>query len=79
MQMHAAIVTVLLQANMALAVEPVSAPAGQAVGSATPLSTGPFEQLQRPRLNPIDAYRGTTVPPPSMANSVRLSTLVNGP
>ncbi len=76
-QMQAAAVIVLLQANMALAVEPASSEAVQAgAGSAAPLSTVPFEQLQRPRLDPIDAYRGTTVPPPSMANSARLSTLV---
>jgi outer membrane protein TolC len=36
----------------------------------------PFAQLQRPSRNPIDAYRGKAVPPPSMANSARLGALV---
>ena len=36
----------------------------------------PFEQLQRPSRNPIDAYRGKAVPPPSMVNSARLGSLV---
>jgi outer membrane protein TolC len=39
-------------------------------------SAVPFAQLQRRSLNPIDAYRGTSVPPPSMANSARLDSLV---
>jgi len=36
----------------------------------------PFDQLQRPSRNPIDAYRGKSVPPPNMANSTRLNSLV---
>ncbi len=36
----------------------------------------PFDQLQHPSLNPFDAYRGKTVPPPSLANSARLDSLV---
>jgi outer membrane protein TolC len=47
---------------------PAVAPAAQ--------SNVPFQQLLRPSRNPINAYRGTTVPPPSMANSARLSSLV---
>ncbi|HTJ29301.1 MAG TPA: TolC family protein, partial [Acidobacteriaceae bacterium] len=36
----------------------------------------PFDQLLRRSMNPIDPYRGRTVPPPNMANSVRLNSLV---
>jgi outer membrane protein TolC len=32
--------------------------------------------LQRPSHNPFDAYRGKSVPPPSLANSTRLDSLV---
>jgi outer membrane protein TolC len=51
---------VLLQANLALAVEP----------------TIPFDQLLKPSHNPIDAYRGKLVALPSLANSTRLDSLV---
>jgi len=73
----------LLQVNLALAVEP--APIADAAASrqapapaAAQLAPAqiPFEQLLRPSRNPINAYRGKTVPPPSMTNSVRLSALV---
>jgi outer membrane protein TolC len=72
----------LLQVNMALAVEPaLPAPAVQTPPPVTtsdgaPRSAIPFTQLQRRSLNPIDAYRGASVPPPSMANSARLDSLV---
>jgi outer membrane protein TolC len=36
----------------------------------------PFDQLSHPSRNPFDAYRGKTVPPPDMANSVRLNSLM---
>jgi outer membrane protein TolC len=36
----------------------------------------PFDELQHASRNPIDAYRGKIVPPPSMANTVRLNTLI---
>ena len=36
----------------------------------------PFDQLLHPSRNPFDAYRGKTVPPPSLANSTRLDSLV---
>jgi len=72
---------ILLQVNLALAVEPVAAPSP--VQTAAPLTTGqapqprvPFALLERHSLNPINAYRGTSVPPPSMVNSTRLSSLV---
>ena len=77
---QAAVAIVLLQANLAFAVEP---PSSASVQTTAPLTTGqpqqsrvPFDQLQRRSLNPIDAYRGKTVPPPSMANSARLGSLV---
>jgi len=71
----------LLQMNMALAMDPAPlAPAAVSVQTspAAPAaqSNVPFQQLLRPSRNPINVYRGTTVPPPSMANSARLSSLV---
>ncbi len=36
----------------------------------------PFDQYLRPSFNPIDAYRGKTVPLPNMANSARLNAMV---
>jgi outer membrane protein TolC len=73
----------LLQVNMALALEP-TAPTVTTSAVQTPApaaaqatqSSIPFDQLLRPSRNPIDAYRGKIVPPPSMANSTRLSSLV---
>jgi outer membrane protein TolC len=69
----------LLPANRALAAEPADAtPSAQ-----TTVSTGapaprtiPFDQLLRPSRNPINAYRGKSVAPPSLANSARLDSLV---
>lgn len=82
---QALVAIVLLQANLALAIEPV----GSATASvqtpplsttATPARTHesnvPFDQLQRRSLNPLDAYRGKTVAAPSMENSARLASLV---
>ena len=72
----------LLQVNLALAVEPSgpAAPSVQSAPATAPLQTHrdniPFDQLQHPSLNPFDAYRGKTVPPPSLANSARLDSLV---
>ena len=73
----------LLQTNAALAVGPSST--SVSVQSATPPAAAhagadaalkiSFDQLRR-SWNPIDAYRGQIVPPPSMANSVRLQSLV---
>ena len=48
----------------------------QATGT---LQTGPgvpFNAMLRKSWNPFDAYRGKTVPPPSLANSPRLSSLI---
>jgi outer membrane protein TolC len=74
----------LLQVNLALAVEPTVAtpsvqtptPAPATAGAQAPQSTIPFDQLLRPSRNPLDAYRGKSVAPPSLANSVRLDSLV---
>jgi outer membrane protein TolC len=76
-----AVAIFLLQANLALAVEPVEAPSP--VQATAPLTTGhaaqssvPFQQMLRASRNPFNAYRGTDVPPPNMANSARLSSLM---
>jgi len=69
----------LLQVNLALAVEPAASVQAPAAVTAPALVSGggiPFGRLQHSSRNPIDAYRGDSVPPPSMANSVRLGTLV---
>jgi outer membrane protein TolC len=69
-----------MQASMAFAVEPAAAlaatPAPVTTGAAATQSNVPFDQLLRSSHNPIDAYRGKAVPPPSMTNSVRLDSLV---
>src|SRR6185503_10154231 len=36
----------------------------------------PFNAMLRKSWNPFDAYRGQTVPPPSLANSPRLNSLI---
>ena len=75
----------LLQVNLALAVEP-SGPASASDQSASPApivaplqahrGNIPFDQLQHASRNPFDAYRGKSVPPPSLANSARLDSLI---
>jgi outer membrane protein TolC len=45
------------------------------IGAPAP-RTIPFDQLLRPSRNPINAYRGKSVAPPSLANSARLDSLV---
>jgi outer membrane protein TolC len=67
---------ILLQANMALAVEPSAQVPAPAPATQTAPPRISFEQLLRPSHNPIDAYRGKTVDPPSLANSARLDSLV---
>jgi outer membrane protein TolC len=64
----------LLQVNLALAVEPPSV--AVSVQAPAPQAKIPFEQLQQQSRNPINAYRGANVAPPSMDNSVRLNALV---
>lgn len=53
---------------------------GVATAATAPLNNSasaiPFDQLLHPSRNPFDAYRGKTVPPPSLANSSRLDSLV---
>jgi outer membrane protein TolC len=59
-----------------------ASPDAQGAGTAAtaPLNNSanviPFDQLLHPSLNPFDAYRGKTVPPPSLENSARLDSLV---
>ena len=72
----------LLQVNLALAAAP-SGPAATSVQSAPTTAPAqahqgniPFDQLQHPSRNPFDAYRGKTVPPPSLENSARLDSLI---
>ncbi len=79
--MQAIAAILLLQVNMALAVEPAST---NSVQTPPPVTTSaraaqssiPFDQLVRSSRNPMDAYRGKAVPPPNMANSARLDSLV---
>ena len=69
----------LLQVDLALAVEPASsvqAPAPPAAAAQASAGQIPFNEMLRPSRNPINAYRGTIVAPPSLANSVRLDSLV---
>jgi outer membrane protein TolC len=79
--MQAVAAMLLLQVNLALAVEPTAAvvadvPQQTSVTAPASESGIPFAQLQRPSRNPFNAYRGKAVPPPSMANSARLNSLV---
>lgn len=71
-----------VHANLALAAELNAAPSATA-SIQTPVASAqahdlqiPFDQLLHPSRNPFDAYRGKTAPPPSMANSARLNSLV---
>jgi outer membrane protein TolC len=72
----------LLQVNLALAVEPPSAatasqaPAPDATPAQNQQLAIPFDQMLRHSLNPVDAYRGKVAPAPSMMNSARLDSLV---
>jgi outer membrane protein TolC len=71
-----------LQASLALAAEAatsspaVQTPAPSSATAPVARSTIPFDQLMHTSRNPFDAYRGKTVPPPVLANSVRLGSLV---
>jgi outer membrane protein TolC len=71
----------LLQANLALAVEPVSkvtpvqAPAAPQAGQQVSGQI-PFNEMMRHSKNPFDAYRSDVAQPPSMSNSTRLQSLV---
>jgi outer membrane protein TolC len=78
---RAAAAILLLQASLTFAVEPAAAPSVQtpapaAEAARTPASQIPFDQMLRPSRNPVNAYRGLIVPPPSMANSPRLDSMV---
>ncbi|HET7104393.1 MAG TPA: hypothetical protein VFI20_09945, partial [Terracidiphilus sp.] len=72
-------VILLLQANLAFAVDPAAGEVSakpQPETPAAPAASIPFAQLQKRSLNPFDAYRGTLVPQPIMTNSDRLQSLV---
>lgn len=66
---------VLLQANMAFAVQPESSdtraqnPPQATATVQSPNKPVPFNEMLKHSDNPFDAYRGKTVSPPSMANS----------
>ena len=81
-RIQACAVILLLQVNLALAVEaPSAATTSQAPAPAdTPAQNQqlaiPFDQMLRHSLNPVDAYRGKVAPAPSMMNSARLDSLV---
>jgi outer membrane protein TolC len=76
----------LLQLNLAQAAQPAlsGAPATTSIQQTpvagaplqAPKDNIPFNLLQRPSLNPLDAYRGKSVSPPSLDNSMRLDTLI---
>lgn len=76
--MQAVVAILLLQANLALATEPAE-PASSQASTPVALTTTekiPFDRLLKPSRNPFDPYRGKAVAPPSLANSVRLDSLV---
>ena len=58
---------------------PPDAP-GAATAATAPLNNHatnlPFDEMLHRSFNPLDAYRGKTVPPPSLDNSMRLNSLV---
>ena len=71
----------LLNVNMALALEVDSnTPQQNAARATATVQTQqqpvPFNEMLHHSYNPFDAYRGKTVSAPSMANSVRLNSLV---
>ena len=84
------VAVILVSASMTPAIHGQAAPSsvqtaspdaqGAATAATAPLNNSanviPFDQLLHPSLNPFDAYRGKTVPPPSLANSARLDSLV---
>ncbi|MGB8261701.1 MAG: TolC family protein, partial [Terracidiphilus sp.] len=73
----AAAAILLLQSNLALAVEPPQGAPQPAAAVARPAPKAvPFNDLLRPSRNPFDTYRGRAVAPPSLDNSPRLDTLV---
>ena len=75
----AAAAILLLQANLAFAVAQ-DAPAQNAPQATVPVQAQgqqvPFNVMLHNSHNPFDSYRGKVVPPPSMANSPRLTSLI---
>jgi outer membrane protein TolC len=78
MWVKTAVAVVLLNANLAMALEPAQAAQTPAPASAadTASSQVPFNAMMRHSYNPLSAYRGETVAPPSLSNSARLGMLV---
>ena len=71
----------LVQANMACAFQSdaTNAPTQTAPQASTTLQTAPtvpFNEMLHHSYNPFDAYRGKIVPPPTLANSMRINSLV---
>jgi outer membrane protein TolC len=78
--MHAktAVAVVLLNANLAMALEPAQAAQATPPANVT-VATGdqvPFNAMMQHSYSPFAAYRGETVAPPSLTNSARLGVLV---
>jgi len=75
----AAAAILLLQANLAFAVAQ-DPPAQNAPQATVPVQAQgpqvPFNVMLHNSHNPFDSYRGKVVPPPSMANSPRLTSLI---
>ena len=73
---------VLLQANLALAAQQAPGTDTQIVSAPTVAARPaagrqiPFNEMLHPSRNPLNAYRGTAVAPPSLANSPRLDQLM---
>lgn len=68
----------LLNVNLAMALEPMQAAQTPPAANTAPVESGqvPFSAMMRHSYNPFAAYRGETVAPPSLANSARLQALV---
>ncbi|HKD60931.1 MAG TPA: TolC family protein [Terracidiphilus sp.] len=75
----AAAAILLLEANLAFAVAQ-DTPAQNAPQATVPVQAQgqqvPFNVMLNKSYNPFDSYRGKVVPPPSMANSPRLTSLI---
>ena len=75
----AAAAILLLQANLAFAIAQ-DAPAQNVPQATVPVQAQgqqvPFNVMVHNSHNPFDSYRGKVVPPPSMANSPRLTSLI---
>ncbi|HVZ84828.1 MAG TPA: TolC family protein [Terracidiphilus sp.] len=75
-RVQSVVAILLLQANLAFAVEPVAQQASAPAQQPAVASQVPFNAMMRHSYNPLNAYRGETVAAPSMANSARLYSLM---